>query len=106
MKKENLGCLLFYVIIGGIARLPGVLDILLSLGGGDIGKKDVHEGKQLTVLLARDLVADVPPDHGQIDIGTLLDQRVSNGLGLAILDAQHIPPSVWGWHIAYRHPCL
>ena len=44
------------------------------------------------------------PNHGKIDVGTILDEEVGNLTGMTIENAQDIPPTVRGRGIAYRHP--
>lgn len=92
------------VIVGGEPRYFGMFDTPLDFQRRHVGKKEVHERKQLPLLLAGLFVADVFPHLGHIDIVAVFDDSVSHGLCLSILDAQHIPVFIFAGSIAYRHP--
>ena len=94
------------VIVGGILRQRGILDITLGFLHRRVCEEQVHEGKQFALLLARLFVADVLPHLGQIDVGAVLNDSVSHCLRLTVFDAEHVPFFVCGRNISYRHPCF
>ena len=92
------------VIIGDEVRLVGVVDVVVGLGRGDVGKEKVHEGHEDAPTLAiLDLIA---PHHSQIGIGVLGDEEVENLLGVAIEDTENVPALRWVGSIADRPPCF
>ena len=101
-----LVCVEMVVVVGGVIGFLGALDVLFGLLRCGIDEKDVHEGEQLALFPARQFVADVFPDLGQVDVGAVFHDGIGHGLHLAVFDTQDVPLPVFGRCIPYRHPCL